>query len=102
MKNFRTYELAMKLYSEVQGIKAPKRHVQDQLDRAALSICLNLAEGCGRATSKDRKRHYVIAFGSLRETQCLLRLLNLTGTLALSDQLAGSLYKLIQNPGNLC
>ncbi len=41
--------------------------VKDQLDRASTSIPLNIAEGNGKYTSKDRCRFFDIAHGSALE-----------------------------------
>ena len=41
--------------------------VKDQLDRASTSIPLNIAEGNGKYTSKDRCRFFDIAYGSALE-----------------------------------
>src|SRR5208282_2244422 len=41
--------------------------VKDQLDRASSSIPLNIAEGNGKYTSKDRCRFFDIAHGSALE-----------------------------------
>ena len=46
---------------------ALRSSVRDQLDRASTSICLNIAEGAGRSTSKDQARFYDIARGSTLE-----------------------------------
>jgi four helix bundle protein len=47
----------------------------DQLNRAALSIATNLAEGNGRFTKPDRKNFFTIASGSVQERVPLLELL---------------------------
>jgi four helix bundle protein len=41
--------------------------VKDQLDRAATSVPLNIAEGNGKYSPKDRCRFFDIAYGSALE-----------------------------------
>lgn len=43
-----------------------------QIRRAALSVKLNLAEGCTRKSTVERKRYLVIARGSVVEIEAVL------------------------------
>ena len=53
----------------------------DQLNRAALSIATNLAEGNGRFTKADRKNFFTIARGSVQECDPLLEVAHRRGLL---------------------
>ena len=46
-----------------------------QLDRASVSIVLNIAEGAGRRTPADKARFFAIARGSATECAAVLELL---------------------------
>ncbi len=98
LHNFRTYQLAKTFYSDCQGLKL-REPIKNQFERAVLSIVLNLAEGVGKPTSKDRRRFYAISMGSLREVQAILDLTGNTKIFQSSQPLAASLYRLMQNPG---
>ncbi len=50
-------------------------HIRNQYGRANLSIMLNLAEGSGRSTNKDRKNFFIIARGSVFECVAIIDLL---------------------------
>ncbi len=97
MKNFRTYQLAKNLVIQSKYLKL-RNPLKDQLERAVLSIFLNIAEGTGKS-GKDRKRFYEIAMGSLRETKACLDLVENNELIKLADQLGASLFCLIRNPG---
>src|SRR5688500_17147450 len=49
--------------------------LRDQLDRASTSIALNLAEGNGRFTARDRSQYFRIAIGSALECAACLDVL---------------------------
>jgi len=57
----------------------------DQLNRAALSVATNLAEGNGRFTKPDRKNFFTIARGSVQECVPLLEIAKRRGFLDDSD-----------------
>ena len=53
--------------------------LRDQLDRASISIVLNIAEGCGRRSPADKGRFYSMARGSATECAAILDLLAARG-----------------------
>ena len=73
MKNFRAYQLSKNFYSEIKKRKWPP-HLKDQVLRASSSIVLNLAEGSGLPSNRQKSKHYNIALGSLRETQAVIEI----------------------------
>jgi four helix bundle protein len=72
------YELALEL-QVLCGTLAPAGHrvLQDQLERASLSVVCNIAEGAGRRSRKDKRRMYTIARGSATETAAIVDVLRL-------------------------
>lgn len=94
MKNFRCYQLGKAQYLQVKDLKLP-RYFKDHLNRAALSVCLNLAEGSGKSSVKDRRRFYEMAFASHRECQALFELMQNQELIKNADILGGCLYKLV-------
>ena len=65
--------------SLTEGFPRGYGYLADQLNRAALSIAANLAEGNGRFTKADRRNFFVIARGSAQECVPLLELANRRG-----------------------
>ena len=61
----------------VRWLPLKRAELSDQLDRASLSIALNIAEGAGRSGPRDQARHYAIARGSAYECLAVLDLLDL-------------------------
>lgn len=78
-KNFKTYQLALQFHRECEQTKVPS-YLRDQLLRASSSVVLNIAEGSGKITPKDRRKFFAIALGSLPSD--------------VSDQLGACLYRL--------
>jgi four helix bundle protein len=80
---------------------APRRRLgalRDQLDRASVSIVLNIAEGAGRRTTRDKANFFTIACGSATECAAVLDLLLARGLMAPSDHRHGRglLVRIIQ------
>jgi len=66
--------------------RIPKRHaVYDQLDRASTAIPLNIAEGNGKFTQRDRCRFFDIARGSALECAAALDVLSAKAILQESE-----------------
>ena len=96
MEKFRTYQLAKQFYHKSNDLRL-REPMRNQFQRAALSIVLNLAEGSAKSTAKERRKFYRIAFGSLREVQATLDILNHIELIKEADKLGAYLYKLCQN-----
>ena len=68
----------------------PKKHaVHNQLDRASTSIALNIAEGNGKSSPRDRCRFFDIARGSALECADALDVLVAKGILKKQDIIEG-------------
>jgi four helix bundle protein len=53
--------------AQLQGLPRASGHAGDQLERAALSVLLNLVEGAGRTSWKEKRHFFSISLGSLAE-----------------------------------
>ncbi len=70
------YRLAVELQVLASGLApAQNRVIGDQLERASLSVVLNIAEGAGRYSRKEKRRFYGIARGSAMETAAAIDVL---------------------------
>ena len=77
-EKLKVYQLAISFVSHAESIREglPKSlAVSGQLDRASISIPLNIAEGNGKFTSADRCRYFDIARGSALESAACLDVL---------------------------
>lgn len=67
------YRLALDFLLEADGVleRLPKGrgHIVDQLNRASISIVLNIAEGAGKYSGPDKRRYYLSAL-SLNDGIC--------------------------------
>lgn len=91
MKPFRFLDWQMyidgqKIFREILKIttRLPREYrfeFGSQLNRAAFSIILNIAEGCGRKSDKELSRFVDISSGSLYETYAALDTLRDVGLL---------------------
>jgi four helix bundle protein len=73
------YQTSIKFIVWLQDILEgiPKKHaVQNQLDRSSTSITLNIAEGNGKYSNRDRCRFFDIARGSALESAAALDILS--------------------------
>lgn len=64
-------QLCVETYRTTDGFPPKERFgLCDQIRRAAVSICTNIAEGYGRGGGKDFAYHLRIARGSANEVHC--------------------------------
>ena len=72
--------------------------LRDQLERAAASVALTLAEGCGRRTRRDRLHFFSMAQGSAMECAAAIDLLRLLGHVTLADatRAKGKVARIVQ------
>lgn len=102
LNQFRTYNLSISLYRATTNLKIA-HHLKDQLLRAASSVVLNLAEGSGKRSPKDRRKFYDIAWGSLNEVTAIIDIsgANEVELMQLLDSTRASCYKLLRHFGPL-
>ena len=72
------YHIALELQCLANTlVPSVNRVLRDQFERASLSVVLNLAEGCGRVSRRQRRYHFGIARGSATECAALTDVLRL-------------------------
>ena len=78
LHRFDVYRLALEFRTHVvRWLPLRRAELSDQLDRASISIVLNIAEAVGRTTPRDQARVFTIARGSAIECLAVLDLLSL-------------------------
>ncbi len=70
-------------------VEVKRNTTNDQLERASDSIALNIAEGNGKYSGKDRSRFFDIAKGSCLESAACLDLLYVKGLINNSKVIEG-------------
>jgi four helix bundle protein len=100
------YRVAMEFHALAASVRLPpgRGELRDQLDRAALSIVLNTAEGAGRTGAADKARFYAMARGSAMECAALFDVLRTLGIVspATRARARGLLVRLVQMHTRLC
>jgi len=75
-QRLKCYQLALESAKMMPALtrKWPKGcgHLADQLKRAITSVVLNISEGCGRRTIRERNRFFDIATGSAFEVASVI------------------------------
>jgi four helix bundle protein len=75
------YQCALQFAARAFGIlqALPRGHSElaDQLKRATISVPLNIAEGAGKTSERERARYHAIARGSAMECAAVIDLLKL-------------------------
>ncbi len=68
-----TQDLAVECYQATKGFPADEKFaLVQQLRRAAVSVHLNVAEGCSRKSEVERRRFFEVSRGSLIEVDAAI------------------------------
>jgi four helix bundle protein len=70
---------------------------QNQFQRAALSIALNLSEGNVKTSAKERRQFFERALGSCRECQTIADIVGLESVKLQLDRIAANCYCLCRS-----
>jgi four helix bundle protein len=70
-------EFAALSFRILDNLPSGHRELSDQLKRATISVPLNIAEGSGKTSDRERARYHSIARGSAMECAAVLDLLRL-------------------------
>jgi len=95
-ENFNVYNKSEEYYYQVLKVLSNHKidkNIKDQLKRASLSIVLNIAEGAGKYTKKDKKNFYSISKGSANECVAILRILEIENLI--TEQQFKTCYELL-------
>jgi four helix bundle protein len=77
---FSAKELVSECYKFTKQLPPEEKYAMaSQIRRAALSVYLNIAEGCSRRSEAERKRYFEIARGSLIEIDAAFDIAEMLG-----------------------
>jgi four helix bundle protein len=102
----KAFEFNSKVYRYLKSSTQLPAYTKSQLGRASMSIMLNIAEGTGRNSPRDKKNFQVIARGSALECSSLITFLHheaeIDGKLkedllSLLEEISKMLYTMIRN-----
>ena len=100
-ENLEVYKKAMLFVIEIYSIgrQINDRSIKDQIQRAALSVPLNIAEGQGRMHPREKRQYYNTARGSLMECVPLIQICEKIGYI--DNQKYCNLYNLAEEIGKM-
>ena len=68
-----SYKLSIEIYTLTETFPSREKFgITSQIRRAATSVPINISEGAGKFSSKDMAKFLQIAYGSLKELECLV------------------------------
>jgi four helix bundle protein len=78
-EKLKVYQRSLEFYALIRRLKfsnsVEDRIISAQLHRAALSVSLNIAEGSGKRSLKDRRNFFTISRGSIFECAAIILVL---------------------------
>ena len=77
------YRVALEFQGVMHSLQGVPGWLRSQLNRASASIVLNIGEGLGRRTRRDRTQFFTIARGSATECAAIIDILKGRGGLSL-------------------
>ena len=105
------YRKSRELHSSIRKLLSNKRldrATSDQLMRSSLSVVLNIAEGSGRFSRRDRRHFYVVSRSSAFEVAAILDILKSEQLITIGDfntfydqceEISRILFRMIKNLG---
>jgi four helix bundle protein len=102
----KAYQANQRVYRLFKENKTIPNYLRNQLGRASLSIMLNIAEGSGKFSDKDRRNFYVTARGSTFECASMISFLHDEGEILIEleeellfsyEEISRMLFTMIKN-----